>query len=302
MRNLLKIILLSGIVPLIMITTGCKKENDPETPAANVRLKSTYYYFIGQPTQKLILENTYSGDLLTEINQFHDYGTGTPVHETKTVYIYSGNVIKLYFYFISSTNDILRYSQTFETDNNRIISSTYQPISDSVSEAAQKTVYEYTGSQLNLETKYLRWPGSAWEIWGKNEYVYSAGRLDTILEYSQNKSRGWSVTGKLVFEYLNGKIADLVHYTGNSGTFIIDYTRPYTYSGNLITSIGTAFSGPETFLYDNTGNLVSLSDGNQYFDPKTFQYEPGTGNVAFLNYLENPVYRPENHPMVTCIH
>jgi hypothetical protein len=176
----------------------------------------------------------------------------------------------------------------------------YEPVSNAGTESKQKMDYEYNGDHLLREIHSVYYFNGPWEIENKKEYYYMNNKVDSIIEYIPTGTNIWKKTGKLEFEYSGDQITKLVHFSYSSNTYIQDKNTPYNYIDGHIISIGSDNS-LINFQYDERGKLIFCNDGNYLMPERTFQYETGTGNYAYLQYLSDPLSEFEQYPATICI-
>jgi len=291
----------AGVILLLspLLNCSCKKESKDTN---GIRLSSIYYPFKDNPEHKLVYSMSYTNNALTEVLLHEQTNTDATIPFSKTTYSYFENKILQENYSENNNNWKLQNRTTYEVKNNLITSAIYEPKKGSGSESAYKIIYEYEGNQLVRWTRYISVTTANWQEDEKSEFIYKNDTLNEVHEFSDYNNGTWVKSGKLGFDYEKDKICQLVHYIWQSDSFVINYTQPYIYDANKIISIKTEGLAIDKFFYNSTGDLSVLQNGNSYyFSTQTYQYEQGTGNIAFINYLNNPIYIFEKHPLVTSL-
>lgn len=293
-------LMLLPIILLFMIS-GCKKDDKSSEQQGLVRLRSSYHYFNDQLDRKIVDSNIYEGNRLTRVVTFEKYGTMTFDPSSEYRITYNGDEIVQQFNWVHPDTVTPSYKNIFTMNNNLVSLKVYLPLSGS--EASQRDLYENSQGLLVRQTHSDSINGFLWESEYKNEFYYMNATADSIVQFTPTGPGTWGRTGKLVFEYLNGDITNLVHYSWSSadGKYTKDYTKPYTYNGRYIVTIGSGNS-EKTYQYDEAGNLIQFYDNsNLYFSTTTYQYESGSGNYQFLQNIMNPGLKMEQDPMVVHI-
>jgi hypothetical protein len=282
-------------IPFFLFITSCKKDTDPQQ--GPVRLRSIYYLWTGQQNRKVVDSIVYVDNRLARTITYEDNGSGPSDPSSEIQYTYNGNEIIAWYYWVHPMDSLtLNRKITYEVTNNHVTSMLNEPVGQS--EAAQRRICEYDQDLMIRETSSYRYIDGSWEDDNKYEFFYKDNLVDSMVVYVSTGGSNWQKSGKQVFEYAGGNITRLVHYTWSSNTYIQDAVTPYTYSGPNLVTIGSGVPA-ENFQYNDLGFLKLLDDGNPYFSTKTYQYESGSGNAAFIKYLSDPVAKLEQDPRST---
>ena len=286
-KNLKSTVLIPAI--LIILFTGCKKDNNDEESTQYFRLAETKMYndsaIVGKTTYK------YSGDRLTEVISYSYGGNDTLwTFINKIEFSYpDGNTLEEIFYNYLN-GEWKESSKVITTHQNGLWqhSEKYSPSGVLI----QKTDYTYDGGRILNKKSFIKsqegmelnreysftWvgpvPSTAEYHFGigspsgfinRDTLTFSNNRVEKIesnVEYLKN-----DFMMKQLFQYSGDKVSSIAYYYNDSG----NWTEQYSY----------------LFNYDEYGNLISnIRDSFQW----TYKYEKSKGNLSFIYGISTDFY------------
>jgi hypothetical protein len=282
--NRKNIIIISCLLGITLIISGCKKKSDPVVinyrisqvlmTNAGIKYKDIYHYDAGKITEiekfiyvdiqagwipRFIILYTYSGSDVTEIVKIYEAGNWE--NYLREDYTYSGNLITGITYYGYTANE-------WQVNNRAVMTWQGNLYSSMLSQSMKQ------GNWIN-EAKY------------EMSYVADLYQGSNYMKFDSVTST-WVDDKKDSASYVSGKIGDLVTSKINNGNWLFEWKSHYIYSGTLIARLENYLYNSLTsaweledfsnFTYDVNGNPVEITD--MLNNKITLIYEEGMGNAS----------------------